>query len=380
MEEANDTLQKAMRASDPSTTKELMDHVLPSLETKVVLANKEPDVRLVVSLDPEDDDALLQPAMDTTMRSSSSSRTGRYLASSIDASVTEGVGARESSSKLQQSAGVGRRGGRGGHVVLYAHAEKMAQISKQLSQVIRSFQEAQVNDTVAHGLEVRGGGEGSDGAAAGAEGEEGADEGEDEEEKEFKRRCVEIRISEGSREHTDHFLRKLKPYVAIRPRHVQEALHILYNPEERIGGLEHADPATEADVFIGTFHFLVKYGVRHVGVLKRIRESLGARPSIACLLLTRAYGFCDKPPEEHLFDLEKFLFSELSQFRDEELRKFRFYNILDKETQLKIANMRIRSLEHLFKDPGIFWKPHFRDRNEKRVMPWDAPKTKAGVR
>merc|ERR1711964_733773 len=86
------------------------------------------------------------------------------------------------------------------------------------------------------------------------------------------------------------------------------------------------------------------------------------------------YGFCDKRPEEHLFDLEKFLFSELSTYRDEELRKFRYYNILEKETQLKIADMRIRSLEHLFKDPGIFWKSHFRDQHEKRIMPPSYPK------
>merc|ERR1711924_550841 len=61
--------------------------------------------------------------------------------------------------------------------------------------------------------------------------------------------------------------------------------------------------------------------------------------------------------EKHLFDLEKFLLSELSCYEDEEVRKFRWYEILPKETQLRIADMRIRSLEHLFKDPGIFGSP-----------------------
>jgi len=237
------------------------------------------------------------------------------------------------------------------------------------------FQDEQVHNTVVEGQ--GGGGRGQE------EEEEEEDEvydAVDQDEKEYKKRCVEIQVQDGCKDsdNTSDFpdpaLMRLSPFVAIRDRHVQWALHIIYNPDERISGSDPEtahDPAAETDAFIGTFHFLLRYGVRHVGVVKQIREFLAERPSIACLLLTRAYGFCDKKPEKHLFDLEKFLLSELSCYEDEEVRKFRWYEILPKETQLRIADMRIRSLEHLFKDPGIFWKPHFRDKNEKRIMPSD---------
>merc|ERR1712106_234233 len=125
------------------------------------------------------------------------------------------------------------------------------------------------------------------------------------------------------------------PLPPLLESHVLDVLHTTYTAGEVI--------SHRGDNLVSMVQCFFSWGARAPGILRKLQDALQISPSLACIELARAYGYCDQPKSRYMEDFNKFLLHTLSMFQGEQLVHFRGY-ASQSEYMKHCSSMRRRNI------------------------------------